>query len=75
MLGATDGLAASLGAPVFPRDEPIRDRCLTALTARLGEPHLTTARECGRAMRLDEAIAEANWIAEAVAASASPKHR
>ena len=37
LLGAVEGIAASLGAPIFPRDTPVRDRTLAALTAALGE--------------------------------------
>jgi hypothetical protein len=34
-LGAAEGIAASLGTPMFPRDRPVRDRGLAALTAAL----------------------------------------
>ena len=36
LLGAAEGLAASLGAPAYPRDQPVRARALAALTAALG---------------------------------------
>ena len=69
LVGAAEGIAASMGAPYFPRDNPIRDRALAALTATLGERQLAAAREAGRALTLDQAVAEAKAVAEAVAAS------
>ena len=69
LLGAAEGLAASLDAPLFPRDQPVRERCLAALTAGLGEERLAAEREAGRAMAVEQAIAEATWIAGAVTRS------
>jgi hypothetical protein len=66
LLGAAEGLASSLGAPAYPRDQPVRARALIALTAELGEEQLATAREAGRALTLEAAIAEAQAVAEAV---------
>jgi tetratricopeptide (TPR) repeat protein len=59
LLGAAEAMAASFGAPIFPRDQPVRDRCLAALTAALGEERLAAAREAGRARTVEEAIGEA----------------
>ena len=69
LLGAAEGIAASLGAPAYPRDQPVRARALAALTAALGEEQLAAAREAGRALTLEAAIAEAQAVAEAVMAS------
>jgi non-specific serine/threonine protein kinase len=66
LVGAAEGIAASLGAPYFPRDNPIRDRALAALTATWGERQLATAREAGRALAIEEAIAEATVLANQV---------
>ena len=70
LLGAAEGLTASLGAPQYPRDQPVRARALAALTAALGEEQLAAAREAGRALPLEAAIAEA-WAVTA-AGHASP---
>jgi predicted ATPase/transcriptional regulator with XRE-family HTH domain len=67
LLGAAEGLAASLGAPLFPRDQPVRDRCLTALAMGLGEEQLAAARETGRTMRVERAVEEAKSVCAAVA--------
>ena len=67
LFGAAEGIAASFGAPIFPRDHPARDRALTALTALLGEDHLAAAREAGRILTLEQAVAEARPVAERVA--------
>jgi predicted ATPase len=64
LLGAAEGIVASLGAPTFPRDQPVRDRCLSALTSALGEERLAAAREAGRTLTLEEAIAQARAVAE-----------
>jgi ATP/maltotriose-dependent transcriptional regulator MalT len=66
LLGAAEGIVAALGAPFFPRDQPIRKRGLAALTAALNEEQLTAARGAGHALTVEEAIAEAMAVAEAV---------
>jgi hypothetical protein len=66
LLGAAEGIAESLGAPLFPRDRPVRDRALAALSAKLGESQFAAARETGRALTLEAAISEAQAVAEAV---------
>jgi predicted ATPase/transcriptional regulator with XRE-family HTH domain len=62
LLGAAEAMAASFSAPIFPRDQPVRDRCLNALTAALGEERLVAAREAGRALTREGAIAEAEAV-------------
>jgi predicted ATPase/transcriptional regulator with XRE-family HTH domain len=64
LYGAAEGIMASLGAPNFPRDDPARDRALTALTAMLGEDHLAAIRETGRMMTFEQAVAEARTVAD-----------
>ncbi|MBA2595221.1 MAG: hypothetical protein H0V00_01165, partial [Chloroflexia bacterium] len=66
LLGAADGAASSLGAPLFPRDQPIHRRCLRTLTTALGEDRLALALETGRALTAEQAIAEARMVAAAV---------
>jgi hypothetical protein len=69
LLGAAEGSAASHGAPIFPRDRPVRDRALAALMATLGEHQLATTRAAGRALTVEEAIGEAQAVAERITAS------
>jgi DNA-binding CsgD family transcriptional regulator len=65
LFGAAEGIAAARAAPIYPRDRPVRDRVLATLTAALDPAQLTAAREAGRALGLDEAMAEAQTVAEA----------
>jgi predicted ATPase/class 3 adenylate cyclase len=69
LLGAAEGLAASLGAPAYPRDQPVRARALAALKAAFGEERLAAGRETGRVLSLEAAITEAQALAEAVMSS------
>ena len=66
LLGAAEAIAESLGAPLFPRDRPVRDRALAALSATLGEQRLTVAREAGRALTVEEAIGKAQVVANVI---------
>ncbi len=66
LLGAAEGNAASLGAPIFTRDLPVRARALIALAAALDPDRLAAAREAGGALTLEAAITEARAVAEAV---------
>ena len=66
LLGAAEGILASLGAPILPRDQPVRERGLAAMTAALGEERLALAREAGRALTVEEAIAQARAVGESV---------
>jgi predicted ATPase len=74
LLGAAEGMMAALGAPMFPRDRPIRERGLTALRAALGEERLAAAREAGRIMSIEQAVVKAKSISEAVVRSALSDH-
>jgi predicted ATPase/transcriptional regulator with XRE-family HTH domain len=70
LLGAAEGIAASLGAPTYPRDTPVRERALATLTETLGEERLLALREVGRALAVAEAVAEAKAVVYAVVLSA-----
>jgi len=69
LLGAAEGIAASLGAPLFPRDRLVHERCLIALRTGLGKERLAIARDVGRLVGTEKAIAEAREVAEAVVGS------
>jgi tetratricopeptide (TPR) repeat protein len=69
LLGAAERIIASLGAPAYPRDQPVRSRALAALMAALGEERLATGREAGWVLTLDAVIAEAQAVAETVISS------
>ena len=71
LFGAAEGIAETLGMPIFPRDLPVRNRSLTRLTSALGEKSLAATRVTGRKMSINEAIAEAQRVADAVAATVS----
>jgi tetratricopeptide (TPR) repeat protein len=66
LLAAAEGILASLGAPTRPRDQPVRERALAALTAALGEERLTIALEVGRSLSVDEAVAQARAVGKMV---------
>jgi predicted ATPase len=66
LLGAAEGLAESLGAAIYPRDMPVRERGLDALRAALGEERLAAAREAGRALTVEAAVGEAQAVVQEV---------
>ena len=66
LLGAAEGVLASLAAPIRPKDQPVRERGLAAMTAALGEEQLALALQAGRALSVDEAIAQARAVGESV---------
>jgi tetratricopeptide (TPR) repeat protein len=70
LLGAGEGMIAALGAPLFPRDQPIRARGLAALQAALGAPGLEAARVAGQRLAPAEVASLADGIAVASAAAA-----
>ena len=72
LLGATEGFSARLGATLFIRDDPVHDRVLTTLRLALGEERFAAAREIGRGLSIEAAIAEARAIAETVFTSLIP---
>ena len=66
LLGAAEEIAASRGSPIFPRDEPVRGRACAALTAALGPERLVGAREAGRALSVEAAMAVAQAVTDEV---------
>jgi predicted ATPase/class 3 adenylate cyclase len=66
LLGAAEELAESLGAAIYPRDMPVRERGLDALRAALGEERLAAAREAGRALTVEAAVGEAQAVVQEV---------
>ena len=70
LLGAAEGIAASLGAPMFPRDYPVRTRALEALRDALSEEQFARALAVGQSMSMDQLVAEAHGIAVTVTTSA-----
>jgi hypothetical protein len=75
LFGAAEGIMASIGAPVFPRDHPARDHALAELTAVLGEDRLGALRNSGRTLTFQQAVAEARTAAERAAGDAPMVHR
>jgi hypothetical protein len=66
LLGATESFATLLGAPLFTRDGPVYERVLAALRSGLGEDRLVAMREAGSTLGIDQAVAEAIAVAEAL---------
>jgi predicted ATPase/transcriptional regulator with XRE-family HTH domain len=62
LLGAAEGLADGIEAHLFPRDFPVRQRALAALTAALGEDQLAAELAAGRSQTMDQAVAAAEAI-------------
>jgi DNA-binding CsgD family transcriptional regulator/transcriptional regulator with XRE-family HTH domain len=67
LLGAADALGEALGATILaPVNRLTHDMALETIGTRLGAAELAAARAQGRALRLDEALAEADLAAERV---------
>ena len=66
LLGATEGLAAFLGAIPFIRDDPVNNRVLSTLQSALGAERLAVMREVGRALSVEQALGEAQAVVQAV---------
>jgi tetratricopeptide (TPR) repeat protein len=69
LLGAAERIIASLGAPAYPRDQPVRTRVRAALAEALGLDRLSAAREAGRALTPEAAIDAAEAVAATVMAT------
>jgi predicted ATPase/transcriptional regulator with XRE-family HTH domain len=69
LLGAAEGFASTLHSPIYPRDEPVRARALELLEAAFGNERFAAAREAGRTLSHEEAIAEAIEVARRVTRS------
>jgi predicted ATPase/class 3 adenylate cyclase len=63
LLGVAKAMLETLGASVDPEDEPLGQRAVALLRERLGEAGLDEAFRAGRALALEDAVAEA--LAEA----------
>ena len=72
LLGAAEGIASSLGSPMYTRDYPVHDRVLATVRLALDEQRFANVRETGRALSIEVAIAEALTVAEAVRSSLIP---
>jgi predicted ATPase/class 3 adenylate cyclase len=70
LLGAAEALRDSIGAPVPPADRPEYDQTLAAVRRELDETAFRAAWAQGRAMSLEEAMAEAQPVLAAGLASA-----
>jgi predicted ATPase/transcriptional regulator with XRE-family HTH domain len=75
LLGASEAVARTLGTSLAPVNRVTQEEVLAAIRPRLDASELTMARDAGRAMSLDAAMAEA-WAvahdAEAVPRRAAP---
>jgi hypothetical protein len=71
LFGATDVLRAALGLPVRPADRRRYDRDVSAVRAALGAETFAAAWAAGRALSLEQAIAEAT---ECLLSSTSASH-
>jgi predicted ATPase/DNA-binding XRE family transcriptional regulator len=69
LLGAAEGISTSMGSSMFVRDHLVHDRALAALRFALGEEQLASARETGRDLSIEAAVAEALAVTQAVATS------
>jgi hypothetical protein len=59
LLGNAEGLRGAMGTPLAPGDRAEHDRSVAAARAALGENAFAAAWAEGRAMDLDQAIADA----------------
>ena len=73
LLGAAEALRQGRGASLAPADRRWHGEVVTELRHRLGEQPFTVAHASGRALSLDEAVAEAVAVAEGVSADARPR--
>jgi predicted ATPase/transcriptional regulator with XRE-family HTH domain len=65
LLGAAEGIASSLGSPMYTREDPVMDRVLATVRLALDEQRFADLREAGRALSIEAAIGEALTAAEA----------
>jgi predicted ATPase len=63
LLGAVEALRMLTGAAVFPADRAVAGRALAAIRAGLGNAAADAAQAAGRALALEEAVAEALALA------------
>ena len=72
LLGAAEALRDSIGAPVPPADRPEYDDALAAVRRELSETAFRMAWAQGRAMGLEEAMAEAQPVLAAAGLAGAP---
>ena len=70
LLGAADSLHRVTGTQLLPGKEEARERVMAALSEALGEGAVA-AREAGRALPLEEAVAEALALADELLSTAN----
>ena len=68
LFGAADVLRESVGVPLPANERADHERYVDAVRAALGDESFAAAWDAGRALRLDEAIAEALALAQELAA-------
>jgi non-specific serine/threonine protein kinase len=76
LYGFAESLRTQIGAPLSPIDVPSYQQAIATLRAKLDEPTFLNARAAGRAMTLEEALAEAAQVktrAPLPPASSSPR--
>jgi DNA-binding CsgD family transcriptional regulator len=73
LFGAADALLATIGAVMEPIDLAAADRYRATVRARLGAAAFAAAGEAGRAMPLEQALAEARRAAAALAEVDEPR--
>jgi len=66
LFGAVDALFATIGSSIWPIDRIDYDGNVAAVRTRLGEDGFTTASAAGRELTLEQAIAEAAAITQAI---------
>jgi predicted ATPase/class 3 adenylate cyclase len=64
LLASAEGLGETLGFPVQPSEHLAYDRAIEVIRSALGDPGFTAAWTAGRALPLEEAIAETRAIIE-----------
>jgi Bacterial regulatory proteins, luxR family len=62
LAGATDALCEALGVPLEPATRPDYERAIGGVREALGQTAFVAARELGRRMPLEAAVAEALFI-------------
>jgi hypothetical protein len=64
-LGAAEDLLSTFDASMFPRDFPVRERAIAALTTALPKTEFTVERNAGRSLTGEQAIAAAQTVVAA----------
>ncbi len=67
MLGAADGMEEAIGAALPPEEEARYAPLLSTIRAQLGDAAFAESWDAGRALPLEEAVAEALALADGFA--------